>query len=252
MATTSSRLFRVSLLAFAASSTACVTSPVYWPNSVNTPQVMRRGDAEGTVSVSSEGFTQLQTSAAISNRLVVIANANYINAGCSACSRRIHHFAELGIGTYSTDVDDKTVSYLAGFGMGSTDWVSRSFTTGLGLANLYRATGDYARGFVQVGQVDRRESFDVATGLRISGVFFSDYKQFSLDSLNANQNQYNTPRAFKGHLWSFYLEPSVRILWHVKSVRLGPMLGMAFPMNAPPAFGHRPAMLHVGLDVGGH
>ena len=251
MAATSSRLFRFFALALAASSAACVTSPVYWPNSVNTPQVMRRGDVEGTMAVSAEGFTQLQASAAISSRLVVIANANYINAGCSACSKRIHHFAELGIGTYSTDVDDKTVSYLAGFGMGSSDWVSRSFTSGPGLANLYRATGDYARGFIQVGQVDRRDNYDVATALRISGVFFSDYNQYSLDSLTV-QNSYNTPRTVKGHLWSFYAEPSVRILWHVKSVRLGPMLGLAFPMNAPPAFGHRPAMFHIGLDVGGH
>src|SRR5690242_5999131 len=60
MAATSSRLFRFFALALAASSAGCVTSPVYWPNSVNTPQVMRRGDVEGTMAVSSEGFTQLQ------------------------------------------------------------------------------------------------------------------------------------------------------------------------------------------------
>lgn len=250
MPASSSRLFSASLFALAAGASACVTSPVYWPNSANTPQVMRRGDVEGAMFVSPEGFTQLQASAAITRRLVVTANANYIDAGCSSCSKRIHHFAELGVGTYSTDVDDKTVSYVAGFGMGTSDWVSKSFTTGPGLAALYRATGDYSRGFIQVGGVDRRDHFDVATALRISGVFFSEYNQFSLDSLTV-QNTYNKPRQYKGHLWSFYVEPSVRILWHVKSVRLGPTLGMSFPMNAPPAFGHRPAMLNLGLDVGG-
>ena len=98
--------------------------------------------------------------------------------------------------------------------------------------------------------LERRDKYDVATSVRVSGVFFSDYAQFGIDSALV-QNNYNRPRAVKGRLWSFYVEPSVRILWHVKSVRIGPQMGLSFPMNAPPAFGHRPAVLNLGLDIGG-
>jgi hypothetical protein len=246
----SRRIIRSTLIALCAATSACVTSPVYWPNAVNTPQIMQKGDAEGFVSVSSEGFTQLQTSVAVTRRLMVLANANYIDVGCATCSKRRHRFAELGVGTFSTNIDDRTVSYAAGFGVGSTNWVSASQQNGIGLATLYRAEGDYRRGFFQIAGVERRERFYAATAVRFTGVFFQNYGQFTLDTAIA-QNSYTKPRAYKGRIWSFYLEPSLRILWKVKALHIGPQFGMAFPVNAPPAFGHRPATMNVGLDSGG-
>jgi hypothetical protein len=106
----SRRILRTTLIAHCSATAACVTSPVYWPNAVNTPQIMQRGDAEGFVSVSSEGFTQLQTSVAVTRRFAIIANANYIDVGCASCSKRQHRFAELGLGTFSTNIDDRTTT----------------------------------------------------------------------------------------------------------------------------------------------
>src|SRR6185436_4946398 len=88
---------RVLPLALAAVVSACASSPVYWPNATNAPQIMRRGDAEATMYMSSEGFLQLQSSAAITRRLAVVANGNFISAGCGACSKRIHKFGEVGL-----------------------------------------------------------------------------------------------------------------------------------------------------------
>jgi len=241
---------RVLLLALAAASSACATSPVYWPNVTNSPQIMQRGDVEATMYMSSEGFLEMQSSAAITRKFALVANGSYIAAGCGTCSRRIHKFGEAGIGYFSTNIDDKTVSYIMGFGVGTTDWVSKSFSSGLDLANLYRATGDYSRGFLQVNAVERRERYHVSTAVRISGVHFSDYARFELDTVIA-QGQYTKPRAWKGTLTSFYVEPSIRVLWKVKSVKVGPAFGFAFPLNAPPAFGHRPANVNFGFDIGG-
>jgi hypothetical protein len=250
MTTLASRPVRLLAVALTALSSACVTSPVYWPNSVNTPQIIQRGDAEGSVFYGSEGFTQLQASVAVTRRLVVAANANYINVACAACAPRQHRFAEIGIGTYSTDINDRTVSYMAGFGAGTTNWVSASQKSPVALATLYRAEGDYTRGFVQVSAVERRERFFASTSMRFTGVFFSDYKQFTLDTVLA-QNAYTKPRKYSGRMWSFYIEPSLRILWKVKSLHIGPQFGLAFPLNPPPAFGHRPATMNLGIDIGG-
>jgi hypothetical protein len=246
----SRRILRISAVVLSAASTACVTSPVYWPNSVNTPQIMQRGDAEGSVFYGTEGHTQIQASVAVTRKLVVSANGNYVNRACAACAPRQHQFAEIGMGTYSTDINDKTVSYMAGIGAGTTNWVSASQNNGIGLLTLYRAQGDYTRGFVQVGAVERRENYFVATSMRFTGVFFSNYKQFTLDTA-ISQNAYTKPRAYKGRIWSLYIEPSVRFLWRVGKVHVGPQLGLAFPMNAPPAFGHRPATFNLGVDIGG-
>src|SRR6185295_14002388 len=135
MTTLASRPIRLlAALALTALSSACVTSPVYWPNSVNTPQVIQKGDAEGSVFYGSEGFTQLQTSVALTRRILVTANANYINVACAACAPRQHKFAEIGIGTYSTDINDKTVSWIVGYGAGTSNWVSASQKGFVGLA----------------------------------------------------------------------------------------------------------------------
>ena len=83
------RIVLATALALLAMESACVTSPVYWPNTVNTPQIMQQGDVEGTMYVSSEGFTQLQATAAVTRRLVIVANANYIEDGCGTCSKRM-------------------------------------------------------------------------------------------------------------------------------------------------------------------
>src|SRR5262245_10683742 len=99
MIATAARQNRVLIGSLVLAVSACTTSPVYLPNVTNTPQVMRRGDVEGAAWVSSEGITQLQTSMAVTRRLLVSANGSFINSGCPACaSRRIHQFAELGVG----------------------------------------------------------------------------------------------------------------------------------------------------------
>ena len=231
---------------------ACTTSPVYLPNVTNTPQVMRRGDAEGAVWVSNEGVTQLQTSVALTRKFVVSANGSFISAGCPSCpSRRLHQFAEVGLGMYSTNIDDRTTSYTIGYGMGTSNWVSAHETSGPGLLSQYRAEGNFSRGFIQIAAVDRQERYSVSTSARISGVFFSKYQRYALDTGSFATAQYNTPITAKGNTWSLYIEPAMRILWNVKAIRLGPQFGFALPLNAPPRFGHRPVFINLGIDLGG-
>jgi len=228
---------------------SCASSPVYWPNSHNTPQVLQRGDVHASALGNTEGFVQAQAAAAITDRIVLTVNTSHGTAlRCDECDYQTSRFAELAVGTYRTTDAGRSITWLFGAGGGDTDWLGTRFKSGSTLG-YERAEGALRRVFAQVAGVDRSSKRDFAKSLRVSYVWVRDYGLFAKDTA-AGSTAYNRQLDRRGRPWSFYLEPSLSMWFRFRYLRVGPQVGASFPMNPWPRFGHRPGSLNLGVQFG--
>lgn len=232
------KFFVVLLLA-----TSC--SPLYVPNTRNTPLFRERGEFQGTVNVTTglEG----QLAYALSDNLAVMANGSFFSQKITDKQEeytRSHKFFEGGLGYYNVTRKFRSEIYV-GYGGGEDTSFSQYyfFTPYFGQKDLV-ATGKYNRIFIQPTIGSNNRKFNMAFTLRMSMV---DYTEFSS---NDNNPSLSTITVKPDEKPQFFLEPALTGKFPLVGNLQGIVqLGVNAPLPNDAYFDYVPLQLSVGIQL---
>lgn len=232
------KFFVVLLLA-----TSC--SPLYVPNTRNTPLFREQGEFQGTINVTTglEG----QLAYALSDNLAVMTNGSFFNQKITDQQEeytRAHKYFEGGLGYYNVTRKYRSEIYV-GYGAGEDTSFSQYyfFTPYFGQKDLV-ATGKYNRIFIQPTIGSNKRGFNMAFTLRMSMV---DYTEFSSNDNNPALSVVTVKPDEKAH---FFLEPALTGKFPLAGNLQGIVqLGVNAPLPNDAYFDYVPLQLSVGIQL---
>jgi hypothetical protein len=163
-------------------------SPVYVPNSRNTPLFTKAGEAQGAVLFGTSGL-DFQGAVAVTNNIAIMGNYSYGNRNTDTLNNDInnyhkHKFYEGALGYYRND-RDFCFEVFVGYGQGEgTSYGNYSFSSSSSKDQL--ATGKYTRIFFQPSFGFNKKVVHVAFTPRFSWVDFSQFYSVRTTTVSVN------------------------------------------------------------------
>lgn len=220
------------------------TTPLYLPNTANTPSLLEKGDLEvgGYLGTNAYG---LQTAYAVTDEFGIMLNGSFDNQhDDSSDSYREHQFLELGGGythIINPDAEENETKYLfsgfGGFGFGQAEGL-RNNTDGNNLS-----AGSYYRIFAQPSWGMTHENFEFFTTFKINYVQFNEIKNY----LSGGWSLINTD----GNDYNIFYEPTITFRVGGQTVKGVLQLGASIPQNPKDetAFKGREAIIILGIHA---
>lgn len=223
--------------------TSC--SPLYVPNTRNTPLFREQGEFQGTIHVTTglEG----QLAYALTDNLAVMTNGSFFNQKITDQQEeytRSHKFFEGGLGYYNVTRKFRTELYV-GYGVGEDTSFSQYyfFTPYFGQKDLV-ATGKYNRIFIQPTIGSNKRGFNMAFTLRMSLV---DYTEFSSNDNNPALPVVTVKPDEKPQL---FIEPALTGKFPLVGNLQGIVqLGVNVPIPNDVFFDYVPIQLSIGIQL---
>ncbi len=197
-------------------------SPLYIPNTVNTPLLSNKGEIQGAVYTGTSGFDP-QLAYAITDNIGVMLNGSFENSESdSTDDYHKHQLFELGVGYYKKLSDNGRFEIFGGYGFGKID-----------------AYTEYAI-FDTRSDVNSNKIFiQPAFGLSSKIFDFGFASRFVIINIHDDIVSYTRS----------YIEPAltVRVGW--KQVKFAYQIGYSIPFNEDAIIEYQPLMMSLGLHV---